>query len=103
MSQLELAKTRANFDRYHIVSPTDLEEAAPRLGANAEAPPYPDAASGSTEPYDGRMPDLSRVPASLPETLVYDLIMLMVRDLKVPGVSAATLRLADIRAAVQLY
>jgi hypothetical protein len=49
------------------------------------------------------MPDLSRVPASLPETLVCDLIMLMVRDLKVPGVSAATLRLADIRAAAQLY
>src|SRR4029453_1789255 len=43
-------RTRAVFDRYHIVSPTDLQDVAARLTGTLTGTPAPRAASGHLTP-----------------------------------------------------
>jgi len=70
---------------------------------NYDAPRYPADTAITREAYDARMPRVDRVPATLTDTFVCDLVTTMVRTLDLRGVSIGGLREDHVRRALQVY
>jgi hypothetical protein len=70
---------------------------------NYDAPRFPADSVVTREAYDARMPRVDRVPASLTDTFVCDLVTVMVKILDLRGVSIGGLREDHIRRAFQAF
>ena len=70
---------------------------------NYDAPRLPTDTGSTREPYDARMPRVDRVPATLIDTFVCDLVMAMVKTLDLRGVSIGGLREDHVKRALQIY